>query len=133
MSDIQFLDHSAEVITEIEAALREFLEEAGGECESQAARNTRVKTGQTKGSWDHRVIEDTAYIGSDYENAIWEEFGTGEYALEGNGRKTPWKYQDAEGNWHTTTGKRGTRALFKAGQAMSPKLQSMISSKLGGK
>lgn len=133
MSDIEFLDHSDEVITEIEAALKEFLEEAGAEAESQAARNTRVKTGQTKGSWDHRVIEDTAYIGSDYENAIWEEFGTGEYALEGNGRKTPWKYQDAEGNWHTTTGKRGTRALFKAGQAMSPKLQSMLSSKLGGK
>ena len=130
MSDFEFVDNTGLTIDLLNSAISEFLEEAGAECETQAARNTRVKTGQTKGSFDHKVNEDAVYIGSDYDNAIYEEFGTGEYALYGNGRKTPWKYQDADGNWHTTTGKKGTRALFKAGQIMRPKLQGMLANKL---
>lgn len=35
-----------------------------------------------------------ATVGNPLQNAIWEEFGTGEYALEGDGRKTPWRYKD---------------------------------------
>ena len=26
------------------------------------------------------------------------------FAENGNGRQTPWKYQDDDGNWHTTKG-----------------------------
>jgi hypothetical protein len=56
----------------------------------------------------------TGTVGSPLENAIWEELGTGEYALGGNGRKTPWRYRDRHGQWHTTSGKRPSRAFFKA-------------------
>ena len=55
-----------------------------------------------------------AAIGNTLENAIWTEFGTGEYALNNNGRKTAWRYQDAKGNWYTTTGKKPIRMLFNA-------------------
>ena len=55
-----------------------------------------------------------AIIGSSDQNAIWEEFGTGEHALQGNGRKGGWSYQDEKGDWHYTTGKKPSRAFFKA-------------------
>ena len=101
-----------------------FLEESAGELESQAMRNTRVDTGQTKGAWSHKVEESAlqAIVGNPLENAIWEEFGTGEYAVNGNGRKTPWRYQDVRGNWHTTTGKRPSRAFEKARTEAEPKI-----------
>jgi len=32
------------------------------------------------------------------------EYGTGIYNESGNGRQTPWAWQDRDGNWHTTRG-----------------------------
>ena len=58
--------------------------------------------------------EAQSVIGNPLENAIWEEYGTGEYALKGNGRKKPWVYKDERGNWHTTHGKKPLRPLQKA-------------------
>ena len=42
--------------------------------------------------WTYQVDESKleATIGNPMENAIWEEFGTGEYALNGDGRKGKW-------------------------------------------
>lgn len=66
-----------------------FLHEVGGEIQAQAQDNSRVDTGQTKGSYKYMVDEgkdeSTVSVGSDLENAIWEEFGTGEYA-------SPWRW-----------------------------------------
>ena len=124
MASVQFIDNTIEVIGAIKDAALAFLEESAGELESQAMRNTRVDTGQTKGAWSHKVEESAlqAIVGNPLENAIWEEFGTGEYAVNGNGRKTPWRYQDVRGNWHTTTGKRPSRAFEKAKAEAEPKI-----------
>ena len=115
---VKFEDYSAQVENAMMQAITAFLEEMAGEVLSGTARNYdsagRVKTGQTKGSFDKKVVEQTAYMGSNYENAVWEEFGTGEYAEMGNGRKSAWKYKDDEGNWHTTHGKRGHRPFRNA-------------------
>lgn len=118
--------HDDEVKAAIESKAIAFLHEAAGEMESQVKRNTAVDTGQLKGSWSYTVDNNKleAHIGSPLENAIWEEFGTGEYALNGNGRNTPWKYQDARGNWHTTTGKRPRRAFFKAFTSLKSKIEA---------
>ena len=94
-----------------------YLYEAGGELEAQVKRNQRVgKTGQTKNEWTYVVDESKgiATVGNPLENAIWEEFGTGEYALNGDGRKGGWYYQDEEGNWHHTYGKQPHRAFHRA-------------------
>ena len=61
-------------------------------------------------------------IGSNLENAIWEEFGTGEYALHGDGRKGGWVYKDAKGNFHYTRGKTPNRPLNNAFTALKSKL-----------
>ena len=113
------------VTTKIELEIYKALEEASGEVEAQVKQNQRVKTGQTKASWNHYVStkEHAAYIGSNYENAIWEEFGTGVHALKGNGRKTPWVYTPDDGKtFYRTKGKKPIRPLYHAMTKLRPKI-----------
>lgn len=135
---VEFHDFSIKVKAAIDDKVNAVLEGVSGELESQVKRNfdtfPRVDTGKTKNSFQHKVIdaEHTAYIGSDYENAIWEEFGTGEYALKGNGRKGGWFYEDAEGNGHYTHGKKPSRAFWNAYTALKEKIIKRIEDALKG-
>ena len=134
MADVRFENNSVQVKEAMNDAIIAWLYEVGGELASQTARNSRVDTGQTKGSWTYAVDESDQYaiVGSNYQNAIWEEFGTGQYALQGNGRKTPWAYKDSKGNWHKTTGKRPNRALWNAFESLKTKLQKSLENHLKG-
>ena len=134
MADVEFKDFTIQVQAAIDNKINAVLEECAGELESQVKRNTRVRTGKTKNSFQHKVVdsEHTAYIGSNYENAIWEEFGTGEYALEGNGRKGGWAYKDAKGDWHFTHGKKPSRAFWNAYTSMKNKIINRIQNFLKG-
>ena len=113
---IEFIDNSDEVQAMLEEALIAGLHDAGSIIMSQTKQNSRVATGQTKNAWDYAVDEDemTAAIGNPEENAIWEEFGTGEYAAGGNGRKGGWFYEDEKGEGHFTYGKKPMRMLHNA-------------------
>lgn len=120
---IEFESKLKEVNAKIELEIYRALEEASGAVESQVKQNQRVKTGQTKGSWSHHVSakEHVAYVGSNYMNAIYEEFGTGVHALEGNGRKTPWVYTPDDGEtFYRTKGKKPIRPLYKAMKKLRP-------------
>lgn len=134
MANVVFEDYTIKVQNAIDDKINNALEECAGELESQVKRNSRVDTGRTKNSFRHRVVdsEHVAYIGSDSENAIWEEFGTGEYAIEGNGRKSGWKYKDAKGNWHYTVGKKPSRAFWRAYMSLKNKLINHIQNSLKG-
>lgn len=134
MADVIFEDYTIKVQNAIDDKINAALEECAGELESQVKRNSRVDTSKTKNSFQHKVIdsEHVAYIGSNYENAIWEEFGTGEFALQGNGRKGGWVYKDAKGNWHKTTGKKPSRAFWKAFTSLKNKLINHIQNSLKG-
>jgi HK97 gp10 family phage protein len=134
MADITFTDFSVQVINAMNDAVNAALEECAGELEAEVKRNTRVDTGQTKNSWKHKTDtgEHKAVVGSDHENAIWEEFGTGEYALKGNGRQGGWAYQDAHGNWHKTTGKKPNRALHNAFISKKGKVKQRLQNAVKG-
>lgn len=133
---VKFEDYSMKVKAKLDDATIAFLHEAAAELKSQAQRNqTRVDTGQTKGAWDYKVDEGAgvATIGNPQENAIWEEFGTGEHALNGDGRKGGWKYKDGEGNWHFTRGKKPLRAFWKAYTSSKTKIIKRAEQVIGGK
>lgn len=134
MADVKFEDYTIKVKNAIDDKINAVLEECAGEVKSQAQRNSRVDTGKTKGSFQHKVIDadHVAYIGSNYENAIWEEFGTGEYALEGNGRQGGWFYVDAKGEGHFTHGKKPSRALWKAFASKKDKIVNRIQNAMKG-
>mgnify|MGYP001862904281 CR=1 FL=1 len=132
--DVEFEDNRIKVKGKIREICISWLYETAGEIQDRVTDKSRVDTGHTKGSWKYIVDSEKqeAYVGSNYQNAIWEEYGTGQYALNGDGRKTPWRYQDEKGNWHTTRGKTPTRALFKAFQSFSSKAKRNLEKKLKG-
>ena len=131
---VKFDDFTIQVKNAMDDAINVVLEDCAGEIESAVKRNSRVDTGKTKNSFRHVVDESKheATIGSDYENAIWEEFGTGEYALEGNGRKGGWFYVDEKGEGHYTRGKRPSRAFWLAYVALKSKIIKHIQDSLKG-
>lgn len=92
MADVEFIDNRAQVNRAIDDAVGAFLLEASAELVSDTARNTPKDTGQLKGSWAANVDESKgeAVIGSPLENAIWTELGTGEWAVNHNGRAGAW-------------------------------------------
>ena len=99
---VEFQDFSVKVTEALQEASIQFLEEAASELESQAKRKTvrgRVNGGDTIGKWSHIVDESKleATIGNTSQNAVWEEFGTGEHALEGKGRRGGWYILIGEG------------------------------------
>ena len=116
MADVEFHDYTIQVKNAIDDNINAVLEECAGELESQVKSNSRVRTGKTRNSFQHKIddAEHIAYVGSPDENAIWEEFGTGEYALKGNGRKGGWYYVDDKGDGHFTYGKTPSRAFWNA-------------------
>lgn len=90
--NVKFIDNHIKVEAEIEKRICNWLEEVSAELESQAIRNTRVNTGATKRGWGHTVDEASleAFVGNREENAIWEEYGTGEYAEKGGKGRNVW-------------------------------------------
>ncbi len=134
---VQFTDNSVQVKAAADEAVSAFLEEAAFEIQAHTQRHTPVDTGQLKGSWTTKVDESKAeaVIGSPLENAIWTEFGTGEFALEGKGRKGGWRYQDDKGEWHFTTGKKPVRMLWNAFNAkkaaIKKRAEQIFKEKLG--
>ena len=157
MADVIFEDFSFKVKDAIDDRINIALEECAGELESQTKRNSRV--GQagapTKNSFKHKVdeLKHIAYIGSNEENAIWEEFGTGEHALEGKGRKGAWYvpveevvgykkptfngkvvivYGKNGKKYYKTNGKKPSRAFWNAYTSMKPKIIKRIQNTLKG-
>lgn len=134
--EFSYTDNRVEVKQAMSTAIGNALLEVSDELVSQTARNTAVDTGQLKGSWAADIEEAegkaVATIGSPLENAIWEEFGTGEYALHGDGRKGGWFYVDAKGDGHFTHGKRPRRAFWNAYSSLKDKMIKHIQDVIKG-
>lgn len=84
--------------------------------ENEAKRLCPVDTGDLRNSITHEVDDGVGIVGTNKEYAPYVEYGTGIFAVEGNGRDTPWSYQDDEGNWHTTIGQKPQPFLNPAAQ-----------------
>jgi hypothetical protein len=139
-AEVKFVDNRIQVKNAMQNKSLAVLEEVTGELESQTKRNTRVAPisgGNTKNNWKHTVAakgdEFIGTVGNTTENAIWEEFGTGEHALAGNGRKGGWWYKsDKDGKWYHTFGKTPSRALHKAWASLKNKIINHIQNSFKG-
>ena len=95
-NEIIFEDFTGEVTKQIENIILIWLEESASELESQTI--TRTGTGayhrNIADNWKH-IVDKTKYeaiVGNPLENALWVEYGTGEYALKKDGRKDWWVF-----------------------------------------
>lgn len=104
--DVKFTDNSKEVFRKFRDATIRALEKCGITAEGYAVRLVPVDTGNLRNSITHKVDDDepSVYVGTNNEYAAYVELGTGKHYQ--GGRKEPWVYQDAKGNWHMTHGQR---------------------------
>lgn len=116
--EIKMTDNSRQFLSELHSKIGVALEAAAIQAESHAVRiitqEKRVDTGAMKNSISHSVSGDTAYIGSNLEYAVYHELGTGIYASQGGGRKTPWFYVGRDGKKHRTVGLKPIHFLKRA-------------------
>lgn len=104
--EIKFTDNSDETLAKVGEAAEAALEACGLQATSHAKQNitaaSRVNTGAMRNSITHRVSGNNCYIGTNISYAKFHEMGTGVHIS--GGRKSPWAYQDGNGNWHMTRG-----------------------------
>lgn len=105
---MKFINNSGKTKTAIEQEIIRGLIKAGMLVEGQAVLLVPVDSGELRDSIGYKVDEGrlVAYVGTNVEHGIYQEFGTGAYAEKGNGRKGGWAYKDAEGKWVFTNGNR---------------------------
>ena len=135
---VEINDFTEEVLAALNRQTEAALEAVGQQAETHAKQNLkaagRIDTGTLRNSITHKVqmSEDAVYIGTNVHYAIYNEIGTGIYTDGGGGRKTPWRYQDAKGNWHTTHGIKPTHFLKNAAQDHADEYRGIVKRYLEG-
>lgn len=123
MSDnVVFEDYRIDVKNAIKEKCIQLLYDAGNEVISQVTRRSVRKTGQTAGSYETSSVDEgqmCIHVGSNYENAIWEEFGTGEFAENGDGRKGWWVYVEGQRGGGPNAGGKSYATKDQAKRAMA--------------
>ena len=134
---IDFVDNSKEFERGMELAVQRALEAIGNQAVSHAKQNLteagRVDTGNLRNSISHTVVdsEQAVYVGTNTSYAIYNEMGTGVHIA--GGRKTPWVYKDASGNYHRTTGIAPTHFIRNSAQGHGAEYKAIAEKYLKGK
>ena len=117
---VEFEDFTIKVTEAMEEAALQFLEEAANEIQAAAQRNSDFAPRSLKGDWKNNIDSGKmeAKVGHPKELAVWMEFGTGEHALNGDGRKGYWIYIDGQGS-SAGSNSRSYATLEEAKQAMA--------------
>lgn len=89
----------------IEADVKRIVVETANLLKTEAVARAPEDTGDLKKSIEVEILNDglTAIVTVGVHYAIYIEFGTGIYAVKGNGRKTPWTYYSNKLNKFVTT------------------------------
>lgn len=129
-----FKDHSQKAKEAITEAGVQFLFQACLLVEGQAVALATVQTSRLRNSIDHTVDEDelVGYVGTNVEYAVYVEFGTGEFAENGQGRKGGWMYQDPSGEWFFTWGNEPQPYLRPAFRQNKGRIEALAKEIFGG-
>lgn len=96
-------------------SVRDSLEKSCLLVETDAKKLCPVDDGQLRQSITSELINNNnGAVGTNVEYAPYVHQGTGIYAVNGDGRKDRWSYQDAEGKWHSTIGQKPQPFLERA-------------------
>ena len=140
-SGFQFTDNSKKVKAQMDAAAFSGLESAALIVEATAKALARVGgSGELRDKVDHSITNTSdgpvAKVGSPLDYAMYVEYGTGEFAENGAGRKGGWSYQTPDGEWHHTNGMSPQPFLRPAFKRNKDKIREIVGkefkSKFGG-
>lgn len=129
MIKVKWTDNTSKVLADLQRQGMQFVSEGGQAIRSEMASRAPVRLGNLKGSIQvETFVEDgipTSETGPTAEYAPYVEYGTGIYAADGLGRKTPWRYKDEEGNWHVTSGQEAQPFAEPGFQAAKPQIDRL--------
>ena len=140
-SGFKFTDNSKKVKAQMDDAMFQALESAALIVEASAKALAPVgDSGELRDKIDHNVVDASngpaAKIGSPLDYAMYVEYGTGEFAENGAGRKGGWSYQTPDGEWHHTNGMSPQPFLRPAFKRNKDKIREIVGkefkSKFGG-
>lgn len=151
--EVKMTDNSGEVLEAFKNQLAVALEAVGTQAESHAKQvisdslvygntdltkygekdNSRVDTGRLRNSVSHTVQQEDVYIGTNLDYAPYHELGTGIYASQPGGRKTPWVYYDRHGKAHKTRGLYPLHFLKKAASEHTDEYKAIIEKIMRGR
>jgi HK97 gp10 family phage protein len=136
VGDVTFRDNTDAA----KKALARTIEKALTKCalivEGSAKAMAPVALGALRDTISHKVDinpdgRSVAEVGSPLEYAIYQEFGTGEFAENGRGRKGGWAYKTPDGEWHFTYGSRPQKFLRPAFEQNGENIEKIIATELG--
>ena len=140
-SGFKFTDNSKKVKGQMDDAMFRALESAALIVEASAKALAPVgDSGELRDKIDHSITNTSdgpeAKIGSPLDYAMYVEYGTGEFAENGAGRKGGWSYQTPDGEWHHTNGMSPQPFLRPAFKRNKDKIREIVGkefkSKFGG-
>lgn len=132
-----FEDNSESVKAALSQVSESALESAALLVEGQAKALAPVDSGELRDKIDHTITEQNgmrlAKIGSPLDYAIYVEYGTGEHATNGAGRKGGWSYQAPDGKWYFTRGMKAQPFLLPAFRRNKKNIETIFKEALGEK
>lgn len=137
--EVDIIYNKQKVLEAMSDAVERGLEAIGLTAEGYAKETIteagRIDTGLMRNSISHRVKEEenAVYIGTNVEYAVWHEVGTGIHAADGQGRKTPWAFQDKNGDWQYTRGVKPLHFLRNAAANHTEEYKNIIQASLEGR
>ena len=107
-----FTSNRGKIESDLETAIHDALDLIGYTMEADVVNemvnwkpNDIIDTGNLMNSITHQVPDNyTVVVGTNVPYAVYVHYGTGLYAENGKGRKTPWVYTDRHGVKHWTRG-----------------------------
>lgn len=100
------------------------------EIQNNLLRQGAKDTGALINSYTAKQTEDGLEIGSDLDYSAYVEFGTGIYAEDGKGVKSPWAYKASNGKWYTTHGMQPRPHIRPAFENNVEKIERMLAEEL---
>lgn len=108
--EIEGLDRLIAKLDNLDAGMYSKMSDACNFLETVASEKAPKGTGHLRGSIENKVertgSEIVGTVFTNVEYAPYQEFGTGLFAVNGDGRKTPWAYENAKGEIVYTRGNR---------------------------
>jgi len=130
MIKVKWTDNTSKVLSDLQRQGLQFVTEGGQAIRTEMVARVPRKTHFLKNSIqtetfveDGKPISETGPHNVPY--AVYVEYGTGIYAADGSGRKTPWRYKDEEGKWHVTSGQEAQPFAEPGFQAAQPEIKRL--------
>lgn len=132
-NNFKFEDNSKKLKANLGLAGETAIEAAALLVEGQAKSLAPVDSGELRDKIDHSVKKEgtsvVGKVGSSLDYAIYVEYGTGEFASNGAGRKGGWVYKASNGKFYHTVGQKPQPFLLPAFRRNKQQIQQVISDK----